>query len=94
MSKKYVSKSGHIYTDEDLERMAEEAKRGEYPGRPGAWLIRPQGRPQLYPNDELVTIAVKVPRTWREHVDTRAKTEHMTRSQYVRDVLLRDIQSA
>jgi hypothetical protein len=93
MGKKYVSKSGRIYTDEDFERMAKEAERGEYPGEPGAWLIRPQGRPQLYPNDGLTTIAVKVPCNWKEQIDARAKTEHMTRSQYIRNVLLRDIQS-
>ena len=94
MKKTYVSKTGHVYSEEDLERLAKEAERGEYPGEPGAWLIRPQGRPQLYPSDDLVTIAVKVPRSWKEQMDARAKTEQITRSQYVRNVLLRDIQSA
>ena len=94
MSKQYISKSGHVYSEEDLERMAIEAERGDYPGKPGEWLIRPQGRPQLFPDDDLVTIAVKVPRNWRELMDARAKAEHMTRSQYVRDVLLREIQTA
>jgi len=93
MGRKYVSKSGHVYTEEDLERMAQEAERGEYPGKPGEWLIRPQGRPQLYPDDDLVTIAVKVPRRWREQMDACAEAGHMTRSQFVRDVLLREIQS-
>ena len=94
MGKKYVSKSGHVFTDEDFERMATEAEQGDYPGEPGAWLIRPQGRPQLFPNEDLVTIAVKVPRNWRELMDARAEAGHMTRSQYVREVLLRGIQSA
>jgi len=94
MGKEYISKGGHVYTGEELERMGEQAERGEYPGEPGEWLIKPQGRPQLYPNDDLVTIAVKVPRNWREQMDARAEAGHMTRSQYVRALLLRDMQTA
>lgn len=50
----YKIKGGHILTDEDFERMAEEAERGEYPGTPGEWVVRPQGRPPLA-DEELVT---------------------------------------
>lgn len=50
----YKIKGGHILTDEDFERMAEEAERGEYPGTPSEWVVRPQGRPPLA-DEELVT---------------------------------------
>ncbi len=48
--------------------MAEEAERGEYPGTPGAWVVRPQGRPALA-DEGLVTIAFKVPRSQRDAFD-------------------------
>ena len=41
----YRIKGGHTITDEDFERMSEEAERREYPGAPGEWIVRPQGRP-------------------------------------------------
>lgn len=87
----YQMKGGYVLTDEDFDRLGEAAERGEYPGTPGEWIVRPQGRPQLYPDDDLVTIAVKVPRNWRERMDARAKAERITRSQYVREVLERDL---
>lgn len=40
----YIIKGGHAINDEDFERMAEEAEREEYPGAPGEWIVRPQGR--------------------------------------------------
>lgn len=89
--KEYKTKSGHVFTEEDLERMGEEAERGDYPGSPGKWLVKPQGRPQLFPEDDLVTIAVKIPRNWRERMDAQAKTKHMTRSQYIRMMLERNL---
>ena len=43
----YRLKGGATLGDADFERMADEAERGEYPGTPGEWVVRPQCRPAL-----------------------------------------------
>lgn len=85
---RYRIKGGHVLTDEDLGRMAESAERGEYPGTPGAWIVRPQGRPALS-GEELMTIAFKVPRSQREAIDRKAESRNKTRSQFIREALKR-----
>lgn len=82
----YRIKGGHILDDKDFERLAAEAERGDYPGTPGAWVVRPQGRPSLT-DEELVTIAFKVPRSQRDALDKRAASRKETRSQFLRDAL-------
>lgn len=82
----HVLGGGHALTEEDFELMASEAERGEYPGTPGKWIVRPQGRPPLA-NEELVTVAFKVPRSQREALDRKAASCNETRSQFMRDVL-------
>lgn len=84
----YITKSGAILTDEDFDRMADAAACGEYPGVPGEWVVRPQGRPALC-EEELVTIAFKVPRSWRDATDRKAESLNETRSQFMRDALER-----
>jgi hypothetical protein len=84
----YRIKGGYTLTDEDFERMAEEAECGEYPGTPGAWIVRPQGRPALS-DEELVTIAFKVPRSQRDALDRKAESLKESRSQFMRDALNR-----
>ena len=79
-------RGGYTLTDEDFERMSDEAARGEYPGTPGTWVVRPQGRPALA-DEELVTIAFKVPRSQRDALDRKAASRKETRSQFMRDVL-------
>lgn len=79
-------KGGHTLTDEDFERMADEAERGEYPGVPGAWVVRPQSR-QPPEDEELVTIAFKVPRSQRDALDRKAASCNETRGQFMRAVL-------
>lgn len=82
----YRLKSGAVLTDEDIEQLSEAAARGEYPGQPGEWIIRPQGRPKLAEED-LVTIAFKVPRSQRAAVDDLASARGKTRSQLMRDLV-------
>ena len=84
--REYVTKSGAVLTEADIERLAEAAERGDYPGEPGAWMIRPQGRPALC-DEELVTITFKVPRSQRDAVDRRAAALGETRSQFMRAAL-------
>ena len=82
----YKLKEGATLTDEDFERMAEEAEAGNYPGTPGAWVVRPQGRPALC-DEELVTIAFKVPRSQRDELDRKAASRGETRGQFMRETL-------
>ena len=84
----YRTKNGARLTDEDIEHLAEAAERGDYPGVPGAFVVAPPGRPRIS-EEELVTIAFKVPRSRREALDREAKACGRTRSQLIREVLER-----
>lgn len=35
------TKDGEIITDDDLERLGEACERGDYPGEPGEWMVKP-----------------------------------------------------
>ncbi|MCL2403844.1 MAG: hypothetical protein FWC86_06435 [Coriobacteriia bacterium] len=85
----YVLKDGSILTEEMIEEWGEAAERGELPGGPDdwEWVIKPPGRPQLYPNEELVTVAFKVPAAFRDLIDSKAKENEITRSDYLRKVV-------
>ncbi len=82
----YRTKSGAILTDEMLEELTEKAERGEYPGKPGKIVVAPPGRPPLC-DEELVTVAFKIPRSCRDRMDEKAMSLNETRSQFLRDVL-------
>ncbi len=89
----YKLKGGITLSDADFERMADEAEHGEYPGTPGEWVVRPQGRPSL-DGEELVSITFKVTKAQRNALDARAKTLGETRSQFMRDTLTRELAHA
>ena len=82
----YRMKGGIVLTDEDFERMSEQAARGEYPGTPGEWVVRPQGRPRLSEED-LVTITFKVPRSVRAEIDSLADARGESRSEFMRSAV-------
>jgi hypothetical protein len=83
----YKTKSGHIITDEMLERLGDDCEKGQYPGSPGKFVVAPVGRPQLCPSEDLVTVAFKIPRSQRERLDAKAAQQDATRSEFLRDVL-------
>ena len=82
----YTTKSGAVLTDEMLEELGEKAERGEYPGRPGKVIVAAPGRPPLC-DEELVTVAFKIPRSYRDRLDEKAMSLNETRSQFMRDAL-------
>ena len=82
----YRTKSGHVLTEDMIEELAEAAERGDYPGTAGKVLIAPPGRPRIS-SEDLVTIAFKVPRSYRDRLDGKAAANHQTRSQFMRDAL-------
>ena len=54
----YVLKGGTTLTDDQIEELARKAEQGDYPDSPGAWVIRPQGRPTQFAED-LVTVTLR-----------------------------------
>lgn len=80
----YKMRGGTVLTDADFERMADEAARGEYPGTPGEWIVRPQGRPRVS-DEELVVVTCKVTRSQRDAMDRKAEQRGETRSEWMRD---------
>ena len=82
----YKLKDGTVLTETNFERLSDLAAEGHYPGEPGEWVVRPQGRPRLA-EEELVTIAFKVPRSQRDALDRAASARGETRSGFMRDLL-------
>ena len=83
----YKTKNGYVLTDEMLEELGNACENGEYPGKAGRVIVAPAGRPQPYPSDELVTVAFKIPRSYRDRLDSEAKKKQETRSGFLRDIL-------
>ena len=84
MAKGVVTKSGRRLTQADLERLADEAERGYDLSR---W-VHKRGRPALEPGDEhSPRIAVRVPRSLHEKVETLAAAEGRSVSDVVRGLL-------
>lgn len=75
----YTIKGGRVLTDEDIERLGEACEREEYPGEPGEWIVRPQGRPALS-DEPLVSVNVKFPRSMVAAIDSKTKN----RSDFIR----------
>lgn len=88
----YKMKGGYKLTNEDFDRLGEACEQGNYPGTPGEWVVRPQGRPSLC-DEELVTIAFKVPASERRALDDRASSRGESRSEYLRSLVERDLAS-
>ena len=83
----YKTKSGYIITDVMLEELGDAIERGEYPGKADRVIISPVGRPKLFQNDELVTVAFKIPRSYRDKLDSEAKKKKETRSEFLRGII-------
>lgn len=86
----YVLKGGTTLTDDQIEELASKAEQGDYPGSPGAWVIRPQGRPTQFAED-LVTVTLRVPASMRDALDQKARAEGKTRSQFLRQAIAQAI---
>lgn len=84
----YRMVGGSVLTDEDFERLSDEAARGEYPGTPGEWVVRPQGRPRLA-DEELVVVTCKVTRSQRDAMDREASRLGESRSDWMRHTFSR-----
>lgn len=81
-----VLSDGTVLTEEMMDKIAEDAERGILPGKPGRFIIGPPGRPRLS-DEDLVTIAFKVPRSSRDQLDEAARAKGQRRSDFLRDAL-------
>lgn len=86
----YKLKDGSVVDESYFEKLSEEAGEGNYPGTPGEWIVRPKGRPALC-DEELVTVAFKVPKSQRDAMDKRAASRNESRSEYLRATVARDL---
>ena len=75
----YRIKGGITLTDEDIERLGESCERGDYPGTPGEWIVRPQGRPALS-SEPLINVNVKFPQSMVAAIDAKGSS----RSDFIR----------
>lgn len=81
---------GGVAVDESyFEKLSELAAAGDYPGEPGEWAVRQQGRPRAC-GEELVSVTFKVPKSQRDAMDRRAKSLNETRSEYLRRLSAED----
>ena len=69
----FILKGGATLTDAQIEELARKAEQGDYPGNPGAWIIRPQGRPAQFAED-LVTVTLRVPASMRDTICAKRDT--------------------
>lgn len=89
----YKLKDGSVVNESYFEKLSEQASRGNYPGEPGEWIVRPVGRPQMC-DEDLVTIAFKVPRSQRDAIDKKAASRNESRSEYLRAAITKDLSVA
>lgn len=83
--KTYVTKTGKVLTDEDIEKMADEAERGY---DVAALKPRRRGRPMLG-NSPSEVVPVRLDPDLRQAVEARAEAEHTTTSEVIRAALRR-----
>jgi hypothetical protein len=82
----YRLSDGTILTDEQIDELADRAERGDLPGKAGKLLVAPPGRPRMS-DEDLVTIAFKVPRSRRDELDRAAAAKCESRSEFLRHAL-------
>ena len=75
-------------TDCQIAKWSKAAERGEYPGVPQGEII--VGRPLLF-GEELKPVTFKEPKTRIIAIDARAKSLNMSRSDYLRSLVDKDL---
>ena len=73
-----------------FEKLSDAAAGGDYPGEPGEWLVRPQGRPKLC-NKNPVSVTFKMPRSQYDALSKKAKSLNKSRSEYLQRAVARDL---
>ena len=84
----YTLKDGSSVTEDQLNQLGEACEQGDYPGTPGEWVVRPQGRPRIS-DEELVTITVKFPVSMVSAIDRLTSN----RSDFIRKTVAQALQA-
>ena len=74
-------------TAEQISEWSTAAEQGEYPGKPGRTTA---GRPLMF-GEELLPVTFKEPRKKIAAIDARARSQGMSRSDYLRDLVNKDL---
>ena len=86
-----ITKKGTVITDEQLDEWAEACERGEYPGKPTGEIL--VGRPLMF-GEELKPVTFKVTESKVAAINARAADLDLSRSDYLRMLVDRDLASA
>ena len=86
-----ITKNGNVITDEQLEEWAEACERGEYPGKPTGEIL--VGRPLMF-GEELKPVTFMVTESKVAAINARAADLDLSRSDYLRMLVDRDLASA
>lgn len=86
-----TTKNGNVVTDEQLEEWADACERGEYPGKPTGEIL--VGRPLMF-GEEMKPVTFKETATKIAAINARAAELDLSRSDYLRMLVDRDLASA
>ena len=83
----FTGENGKIITPDKIERWAQQAEKGHYPGRRGEISV---GRPPLT-DEELAVVTFKCPPSVVAQMDKRAKTQGISRSSFLRNAIAHEL---
>ena len=83
----FTGENGKTITPDKIERWAQQAEKGRYPGRRGEISV---GRPPLT-DEELAVITFKCPPSVVAQMDKRAKTQGISRSSFLRNAIAHEL---
>ena len=86
-----MTKNGTVVTEEQLDEWAEACERGEYPGKPTGEIM--VGRPLMF-GEEMKPVTFKETASKIAAINARAAELDMSRSDYLRFLVDRDLASA
>jgi hypothetical protein len=92
MKKKFVAEGGIEVTDALLDEWAAPWEAGEVPGKPICFVPAP-GRPRIS-NEESKIVAFRLPVSIIDAIDRKAESIGETRSQLMRDAVMRELLQA
>lgn len=85
----FTGENGKTITSDKIERWAQQAEKGHYPGRRGEISV---GRPPLT-DEELTVITFKCPPSVVAQMDKRAKMQGISRSGFLRNAIARELEA-
>jgi predicted transcriptional regulator len=81
----YTSSTGTTFTDDDVERWAEDAERGVFGGKPGRYAT--PGRPLSVGDETAEPFSIRLDAPRRAKIEHAASERNTTAAQIVRDLI-------